>query len=430
MGVEGLQDLQGQQLVIDLEDARLQLARLNAGGGSRLREVWLELAQLAATALDVERVGVWILVDEGRAARCRYLLQRSSNEIFQGAVLRVHDFPHYFKALEAQRTITADDACHAPTTQELRAAYLEPLGITSMLDAPIFLDGQLVGVVCHEHVGPKRSWTKGECDFAGAVADNIARLYREHERHHAETTLQGYQRHLMELHRMEAVGRMAVGIAHDFRGIIGAALGFAELIRRTPDLPTRVEQYADRIVEALERGRRLTRDVMEFGKDDPVAPRVLDVGALIESNASMLRVLLGEPTALKLELATPLSRIFMDASQLERALLNLVLNARDAMPTGGTLTIAAADVEDDGEYGEEATWLMISVSDTGCGMDEPTRANAFKPFFTTKGETGTGLGLVIVDQIASRAGGFTRLDSTLGHGTTVRIYFPRIAAGR
>ena len=429
MGAEGTEEspLQESQ-TLTLEEARRRLSRLTAGRGKRLREVWLALAQLASAALDVDRVGVWVLIENGNAIRCRYLWQRSGNHVFQGTILRTGDFPSYFTALEHEGVIRAGDACNSPTTRELRPAYLEPLGITSMLDAPVFLNGQLVGIVCHEHIGPMREWSDAECDFAAAVADNIARLYREHEQHDAQATLQGYQRRLMELHRMEAVGRMAVGIAHDFRGILGAALGFAELISRTPTDAVRVKHYADRVREALERGQRLTREVMAFGKSDPAAPRLLDVAQVIEASANMLRVLLGDRIELQLELSRSLGRVLMDSSQLERALLNTVLNARDAMPNGGRLVIAAADADAEGEYGEECTCVMISVTDTGHGMDANTLAKALTPFFSTKGEQGTGLGLVIVDQVISRAGGFIRIDSAPNAGTTVRMYVPRIAA--
>lgn len=406
----------------------MHLARLHAATGATLREVWLELAGLAARTMEVDRVGVWILVDEGRALRCRYLLQQSSHQVFQGVVLRAQDFPSYFGALEQLRTIAAADAYGSPITSELRQSYLEPLGITSLLDAPIYSNGRIVGVVCHEHVGKRRTWTEAECGFAGAVADNISRIYGEHERRHAESALEAYQQHLMELHRMEAVGRMAVGVAHDFRGIVGIALGFAELIRRVPELPSQADQYAQRVIDALKRGEHLTQEITKFGKDDPVSPRVLDVPAVVATSTNMFRVLLGSSIQLNIIGDRPVSRVFMDPAQLERALLNLVLNARDAMPAGGKLTISFEDTVIDDEDGEGATYVAVAVADTGIGMDEETRANAFKPFFTTKGERGTGLGLVIVDQIVSRAGGRVEIETTPGAGTTLRLYLPRIAA--
>jgi hypothetical protein len=121
------------------ERARLQLARLSCSGGMSLREVWLELADVASSALQVDRIGVWVLFDEGRSIRCRYLLQQSSKEVFQGAVLHAQDFPEYFAALRARRTLPAADALNSGMTRELRESYLQPLGITSMLDAPIYI---------------------------------------------------------------------------------------------------------------------------------------------------------------------------------------------------------------------------------------------------------------------------------------------------
>jgi signal transduction histidine kinase len=406
----------------------MQLARLHANSASRLRDLWLQLAEIAARVLNVERVGVWILADEGRALRCRYLLQYSSHQVFQGAVLRAQDFPTYFHALQQHRTVAADNAMNSPVTGELRQSYLEPLGITSLLDAPIYVGGKVAGVVCHEHVGAPRSWTETESSFAAAVADTIARVYGEYEHRHSETALESYQEHLMELHRMEAIGRMAAGVAHDFRGIVGIALGFTELIRRVPNLAPQADHYAQRVIDALERGQSLTQEIMSFGKDDPVSPRVLDIGATLSKCSHMFRVLLGNGIRLRVRGSTPVSRVFMDAAQLERMMLNLVLNARDAMPSGGGLDIDYEDAVIGDEDDASATYVAIYVKDTGHGMDEATRQNAFKPFFTTKGERGTGLGLVIVDQIVSRAGGRVTIDSEVGRGTVMKIFLPRIAA--
>jgi len=411
----------------DFNAARLQLARLHGDGKVTLREAWLELADLVATTLQVERVGVWVLVDEDRALRCRYLLQRSNHDVYEGAILRCQDFPEYFRALQARRTVAADDAPSSALTSELSDPYLVPLGITSMLDAPIYIQGKVVGVVCHEHIGAPRAWSDAENDFASAVADNIARIYEEHEHRHTQSALRSYERHLMELHRMEAVGRLAAEIAHDFRGILSAAMGFAELIRRVPNVSPEVDRYAQRIIDAMQRGGHLTQDVMSFGKDSPVAPRVVDVRGAISSLSGMFRMLLGDRIDLQLEQEQAVSRVFIDMSQLERVLLNLVLNARDAMPNGGALRIGAADTLVDDDEGGHPKFVCLHVIDNGTGMDATTRENVLKPFFTTKGETGTGLGLAIVEQIVTRAGGFVRIDSELGKGTSVRLHLPRIA---
>ncbi|HEU4600657.1 MAG TPA: ATP-binding protein [Steroidobacteraceae bacterium] len=415
-----------QQWSRDFDNARLELAKLHATTERPLADVWSQVAQIASDTLKVERVGAWILVDGGKALRCRYLQQLSDRQIFHGAVLRSRDFPSYFDALSQQRTIAAHDALEATTTGELREAYLRPLGIGALIDAPIYLSGKVVGVVCHEHVGGPRAWDDTEAAFAACVADNVARIYEEHERQNAQSALRQYRKHLMELHRMEALGRMAAGVAHDFRGIVSAALGFAELLQRTPALPTKAEQYCRRIIESLNRGQQLCKQVMEFGQDEPMFPRVLDVKNVLAEMRDMFKILLGETIELSMQFIDPISRVFMDPSQLERTLLNVVLNARDAMPAGGRISIRVQErhVEEDGA---SAAYVAITISDTGVGMDEQTRARAFTPFFTTKGDHGTGLGLVIVHQIVARAGGRVTIDSEVGRGTDVHIYLPRIA---
>ena len=404
--------------------ARLDLARLHVEDDPSLRTVWRKLAKLVAEAMRVERVGIWLTIEDGRAIRCEHLYQASARQVFEGAVLWAQDFPDYFRAMDERRTIVANDACNDPVTTSLRASYLDPLGVGAMLDAPIYREGKAVGVVCHEHVGPRREWTDVESAFGAAVADNVARLYEESARQHAESSLRGYEHHMLELHRMEAVGRMAAGIAHDFRGVLGSVLGFAQLIQRTPNLPPNVQQHAQRIIEAAERGTRLTREVTDFVHDHPDSPCVLDVPRTIENMSSMLRSLLSDGIRLTVRVPGVVSRVFMDPSQLERTILNLVLNARDALPTGGTIDIEVRDTQDSNE---SAAQVAIVVSDTGIGMDATTREQACRPLFSTKGPDGTGLGLSIVEQIVTRAGGTLRIDSELGKGTQVHLYFPRIA---
>jgi len=249
-GLSGRHDgTQSNLRALRFEPARLQMARLH-GSNVSLLQVWEDLADLVTNALDVDRVGVWVFIDEGRAIRCRYLFQRSTHQTYQGAVLRAQDFPGHCRALEARRTIAATYASSSELTQELREAYFEPLGITSTLDAPIYVEGRIAGVVCHEHTGLPREWTGAECDFVSSVADNISRVYQEHEASNAQHALRAYEGQLMELHRMEAIGRVAAGVAHDCRGILSAALGFAELIRRAPDVSPDIDRYASRIIDA------------------------------------------------------------------------------------------------------------------------------------------------------------------------------------
>lgn len=408
------------------EEARLEIARMHATSGESLRTVFQGVAELVTRTLGVDRVGIWLLVDDRRAARCYHLYQRSHRDVYEGAVLHAQDFPAYFQALDSRRVIPVSEALTDPITAELRTPYLEPLGITSLLDAPIFRGGQVVGVVCNEHTGEPREWTQQDCDFVVSVAEVISRLFEETARQQAETSLGAYQAHLMEMHRMEALGRLAAGVAHDFRNILTVMLGQGSVIADTPGITPNVAEAAHEIIEAAKIGDRMTQELLTFGKESPDAPKVLDLKETLQALCTVLQLSVGKTSRLTLQCSDGVSRVFIDPSQFERAILNLVLNARDAMPKGGDLEVRLEEVAVQEGRGIDGKYVCVAVRDAGIGMDEDTRKRIFDPFFTTKGDKGTGLGLAIVHQIVHRAGGFLRVDSEPGRGTTIRMYLPRI----
>lgn len=406
------------------EEVRLDLARLHVQDS--LRDSFRELATIAASALEVERVGLWLLEDDGRAIRCHFLWQRSSDEVFEGAMLRACDFPVYFEALRARRAIPAADARTDPLTHELRGAYLDPIGVTAMLDAPVYQRGELAGVICHESTaGTARSWSRAEEGLAASVADAVARLLEEAARRRAEASIASYETRLSELRRFEALGQVAAGVAHDFRSILRAVLGFSEMILERPEATGDVAEYARRIVEAAARGERLTAELVTLARDRPGSPRVLDVAEVVTSLRPMLEALVQPSVELVVRTEPGVSRVLIDRSHLERAVTNLVSNASDAVDGNGRVevtvgeeTVAAAD---------GASYVALSVRDDGCGMPASVRERMFEPFFSTKGDGGTGLGLAVVSQLVSNAGGFQGVESEPGAGTTVKLFLPRIA---
>jgi signal transduction histidine kinase len=409
------------------DHARLELARLHVAPGSDLRDTFRCFAELVATTLNVERVGVWLLED-GRALRCHFLYQPSRHEMYEGTVLHAQDFPAYFQALNLSRVIPVHDAHADPRTQDFRDAYLGPLGITSMLDAPIFRGGLVAGVVCHEHIGPPRIWDAAECDFTCAAAEALARLFEEAARLEAESSLGVYQAHALEMDRMEALGRLAAGVAHDFGNVLQVVLVQSELALRSGGHAPEVVAAIQPIVQAAEQGMKLTRELLAFGRKVPDAPRVLDLQQILDSLVGILQVALGRGNTLRLDCPKPVSRVFIDQAHLERALFNLVLNARDAMPHGGQVVIEVEERQVNRGKRAGGTYVAVTVRDSGVGMDAATRERIFEPFFTTKGEKGTGLGLPIAYQVIGRAGGFFEVESEPGHGAAVRFYLPRIAA--
>jgi signal transduction histidine kinase len=323
--------------------------------------------------------------------------------------------------------VSVTDVCTDPVTLEFRETYFLPLGVSSMLDAPIYADGKVLGIVCHEHVGPEREWSRREMEFAASVAEVISRLREESIRHRAETDLGLLQGKLTSLEKLSAMGQLAAGIAHDFRNVIAVAGGYAELIRKAALAPSLPSQWIDGLDSALEQGLRLTRELTALPQSRPVKPGVVDIGELLIRYRDMLSMAASPGATLKLSGGPGVGNVFVDPSELERAVLNLVLNARDAMPQGGEIGLHCARTSRTVAGKAKGEFLVLTVSDTGRGMDAETQENMFEPYFTTKGEKGTGLGLAIVHQVVSQAGGLLEVDSSPGQGTRISILLPKIS---
>ena len=242
------------------------------------------------------------------------------------------------------------------------------------------------------------------------------------------------ERQLRHAQRMETVGRLAGGVAHEFNNILQAITGYSELASAQvrPDQPE-LRRSIDHVKTAAALAAALTSKLLAFSRQQLVQPRVVDLSAMVEELAAMLRPLLGEMIELVLVLEPTGASVEADPGQLEQVVMNLVINARDAMPGGGQVTITVASVDVAKPNGSRPVapgrYVQLSVSDTGTGMDEETISRAFDPFFTTKevGE-GTGLGLATVHGIVTQNGGDCEITSAPGDGTTFTTYFPRTDA--
>jgi two-component system cell cycle sensor histidine kinase/response regulator CckA len=401
------------------ESAGLRLARICVGPGCSMYQALQELAEVSTEALQVNRLSIWRFLDRRSAISCEFLWQATNGAISEGAILHARDFPGYFGSLEVRRVVRIVDVNGHPLTEEFREPYFRPLGITSMLDAPIYCEGELAGVVCHEQIGPARRWTDEDCAFAATVADVIARLHQEGARVLAEDELNTYRARLANLQRLEVLGRLAAGAAHDFRNVLQAIAGYAEEIAEAAGGERRITTLTTDLLKSVDRGASLARELQLMGREEPARPRVTALEEVVASARDMLEKAVGPDVTIDTCNVVPAGKVFIDPERMERVLLNLVLNARDAMPAGGMIAVAVAG-------SAQGRHVVLSVSDPGTGMDETTRRRIFEPLFTTKGDRGTGLGVPIVNQIVTEAGGFIEVDSAVGRGTVFRLHFPRI----
>jgi CheY-like chemotaxis protein len=218
------------------------------------------------------------------------------------------------------------------------------------------------------------------------------------------------------------VGRLAGGVAHDFNNLLSVILGFAHLLSRRLPADERLSHPAEEITRAAERAAQLTRKLLRLSRKEVPEPRVLDLNAVVSGISAMLTRVIGEDVLLEERLAPTLAAVRADPGQLEQVILNLALNARDALVEGGRLVIETGTATLRGQEG-----VRLSVIDTGCGMAPEVRSRLFEPFFTTKEPgKGTGLGLVTVSGIVSEAGGEVRVDSEPGRGSAFHVVLPAV----
>lgn len=489
----------------------LRLSRSGVIDDGVLGPALQEITEAAAHGLDVERVGVWFYQDEQNDAMSSPdLFSRSTGEHGTAPVLSHTAFPAYFAELATERALAAHDAHTHPGTAELSEAYLTPLGIGALLDTPIRHHGHMVGIVCHEHVGPARNWSQEDINFAGSMADAVARTLAGVERQEAKEALREANRELenrieartQELHakqtvledtleklvetnthlqheikeksrisrelqmaqKLEAVGQLAAGIAHEINTpthYIGNNVHF--LIEAFEDLQTVVSKFKEAydaradterchqllvvakkeadtvdigvlyeeipnaftaITEGITTISTIVCAMGNFAHPDSGLKELGDINRAIESTLIVSHFEYRFLATIDSDLEDiPLIPCFL--GELNQVFLTIVINAAHAIADAGK-SIDTGWIKIRAKADSKSGMLVMTFQDNGCGMDNATQERIFDPFFTTKDVgRGTGQGLTIArDIIVDRHNGHITTESTVGHGTTFTISLP------
>ena len=277
-------------------------------------------------------------------------------------------------------------------------------------------DGDPITVRCS---GRRIQGENGTPDYLEVFAEDV-------------TEKRGLERQLRMAQKMEAIGRLSGGIAHDFNNLLGVIIGYSRVLRKAIGSDATLSEHASEIEKAGQRAASLTRQLLAFSRQQVLSPVVLDLNALVSDMSKMLPRLLGEDVEVSFALDDGLEKLKADQSQVEQIIMNLAVNARDAMPSGGKLEIRTANMHFDRFYtrahpgSKIGDYVALIVTDTGTGMDPETLAHIFEPFFTTKEQgKGTGLGLATVYGVVKQSNGYIWVDSALGQGSSFQIYLPR-----
>ncbi len=429
-GVVSFEDLTNRRQVEALSEERRRLATFSTSlgkaitrGGS-LREILSRCTDEMVQHLDAAFARIWTLDVEDMTL----VLQASSGMYthVNGPHGRVPVGKYKIGRIAAEmKPHLTNDVLHDSNIGDPEWARRERM--VAFAGHPLVVEGELVGVMA---MFARHALSDFTLRALASAADSVSLFVK---RKKADLSLEHAEERLRQSQKMEALGRLAGGVAHDFNNVLTAILGYGELAMTGAAPGSALAAQLGEIHKAAERAAGLTRQLLAFGRRQVVQPRVLDVNVVIQQFQGMLRRMIDESIQLDARLDPEIGHVRTDPGQIEQILMNLTVNARDAMPTGGVLSIDTANADLDEAYTRlhaglaPGSYVMISVSDAGIGMSPETLSRVFEPFFTTKEQgKGTGLGLSTVYGIVKQSGGCIWAYSELGQGTTFKVFLPRV----
>lgn len=383
------------------------------------------ITEVASVVLKIDKVSVWRLSEDRKTLECLDLYDITDSKHHQlREPLRLELHPKYFAQLMQIRSVVFDNDIVCDGTKELLENYLPQYGSSSLVDAPINVSGKTAGVLWLESIDKKLQWSLEERSFINSLTDLLSIAF---EIPHRRETEQGLQR----IQKLEALGKLTGGVAHDFNNMLGIIIGYADLLRISlSDQQPSLEKYADQIHHAAKRGVKLTEKLLSFSRQNQVDAQIVNINTILNNQRQLLEKTLTARITLSLNLAEDLWPVWVDIGDLEDTIINISINAMHAMKSGGEFELKTNNhrlTKSEADYFQitAGDYVVIHLTDTGEGMDKSVKARIFDPFFSTKGKLGTGLGLSQVHGFVERINGGIKVVSEPGKGTCFSIYFPR-----
>lgn len=343
--------------------------------------------------------------------------------------LPLSDFPWSVTRIRQEEVIHVPRVAELPEEAARERQVWGQQGILSVVLVPMMLEGKPLGFIGFGSARELESWRDDDVALLRIASGSVVSAL---ERKRADRERRALEEQLVQARSLENVARLAGGVAHDFNNLLSVILNHARALERHLSEP-RLRQYASVLCQSAEQAAELTRQLMVVGRREPVHSEVLDVNQVLRSMAHLLERTLGDEVEFEVSPWEQPCYVKLGRAHLKQILVNLTVNARDALPTrGGRVVIDTLSVDAVPRQGESVAmagpWIRLGVADTGAGMSAAVASRVFEPFFSTKGDFGTGLGLSTVQGIVSQAGGQIHIDTAIGRGTRVEVYLPQVVS--